>query len=179
MVASVIQFWRTHKPEDCKPNALKAKREQRKKSKDEKKGKTLQASVTIIDEPPEDSKKEEMEPLEDSKKEEEEPPHSDTWRDNAGMYQYDSKRSLSSEDFATMAADPYLFWYQQARQREWRKTRRQKERRRSWGSNKATKRAKEAEKRVDRQKKLLVLVQEAKIDSNHNPEAKKARIGHK
>jgi hypothetical protein len=130
---------------------------------------TLKVEATIIKEPPEKVKETLAEDLGAERDEKGyTTPRSEFWRDKECWYEYDSDRSLSSEDMATMAGNPH-FWTNTAKRRdeEWKKKQEEESRK------KATKRAKAAEKRANRQTKKL-LVQEATI-GKEDPAANKPR----
>jgi len=150
-------FWRAHKPEDCKWKAIKAEREKKNKSKDEKK-ESLKVEATIIHEPPEEAKAaEEKEPEKEPKWKPNYDSNNEFWRDTDDYY-YDSERSLSSEQ--GMEGDPHFFT-NKAKRRD------------AQDKKHAKRRAKIERQRANKQKKLLV--EEAKITGEDDPEAKKPR----
>jgi hypothetical protein len=153
-------FWRAHKPKDCKWKAIKAEREKKNKSKDEKK-ESLKVEATIIHEPPEEvNEAEEEVPKEDEKPRKYVLDYSgEFWRDTEDYY-YDSDRSLSSGDPAYIYSDPHYFMNKAKKRDEQDKKH-------------AKRRTKIERKRANKQKKLLV--EEAKITGEENPETKKPR----
>jgi len=98
--------WRTHKPEDCRSDQIKAEREKKqqgdKKDKSNK-GKTLQVEETIVKEKGDGPKQDDE--------------FSDTWRDDDPLYDMDSDRSLSSGTEQERATNPY-FYTRKAKARE-------------------------------------------------------------
>jgi hypothetical protein len=98
--------WRTHKPEDCRSNQIKAKREkkqQKQQGNKKKKGKALQVEEPIVKEKGNGPKEEDV--------------FSDMWRDDDPMYECDSDQSLSSGTEQERAHDPYI-WTRKAKARD-------------------------------------------------------------
>jgi hypothetical protein len=117
----------------------------------------VSARCDVINEPPEEiCEAEDEEPQEKEKPEKKDNP-GEFWRDTDEYY-YDSERSLSSEQ--GMEGDPHFFT--------------NKAKRRDKQEKKRLKRRAELEtKRVNKQKKLVV--EEARITGDDDPEVKKPR----